>query len=164
MTKILAHIRRLIKNLSSINELHIGFLESCISSSNYKIGYEFIKSKIFVHGCLEKKSLVMIEYFYLSGVIANAQMDFDEALRCYKIAYKFNSNDNFTLEAQKMETLLSFRLGLELRNWSHPANHELVSKLQSLINQKEYKELKEKDFDFQDKDAHLCLKEWSLQA
>ncbi|CAD8162812.1 unnamed protein product [Paramecium octaurelia] len=164
ITKILVRTRTLITNLSSINDLHIGFLESCILSSNYKIGYQFIKSKIFSHGCLEKKSLIMIEYFYLSGVIANAQMDFDEALRCYRIAHKFSPTDNFTAEAQKMETLLSFRLGLELKNWSHPASQELVIKLQSHINHNEYRELKEKDLDFQDKDAYICLKEWSLQA
>lgn len=48
--------------------------------------------------------------------------DFEEALRCYKIAYKFHPINCFSTEAQKMETLISFRLGYELRNWTHPAN------------------------------------------
>ncbi|CAD8181814.1 unnamed protein product [Paramecium pentaurelia] len=164
ITKILNHIKKQLQQQNFLNELHIAFLESCIMSYNYKIGYQFIKSKIFLKGSLEKKSQIIIEYFYLSGLIANAQKDFDEAFRCYKIAHKFHPTDVFTIEAQKMESLLCFRLGLELRNWSHPTNQLLVTNLQSILQEKEYILIKESNLDIQDKDINICLKEWSLQA
>ncbi|CAK83554.1 unnamed protein product (macronuclear) [Paramecium tetraurelia] len=164
ITKILFHLKFPLQALSFITDLHIAFLQSCIISYNYKIGYQFIKSKIFLQSTLEKKDNIMIEYFYYAGLIANAVKDYDEALRCYRIAHKCQGSSAFTFEAQKMESLLCFRLGMELKNWSNPSNQQLVAKLSSFIENNYYKEVKDKDLDFQDQDANICLKEWTLLA
>ncbi|CAD8176085.1 unnamed protein product [Paramecium pentaurelia] len=164
ITKILSHLRNQLQKIIFLTELHVAFLQSCIMSYNYKIGYQFTKSKIFLQESLDKKNQIIIEYFYYAGLIANAQKDYDEALRCYKIAYKMQPTSVFTFEAQKLESLLCFRLGLELKNWPNPQNSILVSKLKNIIESQGFKNLGERENDLQDQNINICLKEWSIQA
>ncbi|CAD8093125.1 unnamed protein product [Paramecium sonneborni] len=165
MTKILGILQNKLQQLPQINELHIAFLKSCIISYNYKIAYQFIKSKIFLHGnYLDNKNNLFIQYFYFAGVIAQAQQDFDEALRCYKLAYKISPQNEFSFEAEKMESLLRFRLGLELRNSSNIINQFVVNKLSDLISEKDQLDRKEREFNLSDSNLQICLKEWSQQA
>ncbi|CAD8082481.1 unnamed protein product [Paramecium sonneborni] len=169
ITKILYNLRNILEQIQFISEFHIAFLQSCIITYNYKLGYQFIKSKIFIQGGFEKKNNLFVEYFYFSGLIAQAQQDFDEALRCYKLANKFNPINNFSSEAQKMESLLCFRLGQELRNWSNPASQFLVYELSNFLQQnKDFKQFEDKSIDKnlyqQDQDVKICVKEWSQSA
>ncbi|CAD8171506.1 unnamed protein product [Paramecium octaurelia] len=164
ITKMLICLKYPLQAIIFITDLHIAFLQSCIKSYNYKLGYQFIKSKIFLQSTIDKKDNIIIEYFYYAGLIANAMKDYDEALRCYRIAHKFEGSNSFSVEAQKMESLLCFRLGMELKNWSNPASQQLVAKLTSVIENNGDKEIKEKDLDFQDQDVSICLKEQALLA